>query len=121
MRGSDLTLIHMVKEHHLELFRVNTMNQMKTCVKILGNAFMIGLKTRCCEKTGNKRRRARMALGDNRKRAVPLSNDENSEGNKNIRLNRFGEGAGTDFTCNVAEREIIFCILHNHFEVNDDT
>ena len=39
VRACDLSLIPMVKEHDLELLRVNTVNQMKTCVKLLGLTF----------------------------------------------------------------------------------
>ena len=39
-----------------------------------------------------------MTLGDNGKHVAPLTNDYNSEENKNIRLNIFGAGPGIDFS-----------------------
>ena len=119
VRACDLSLIPRRKEHHLELLRVNTVNQMKKCMKLLGLTFMIGLKKRYCEKTGNKRCRTHMSLGDNGKHVAPLLNDDDVSADEDVRLNRFGQRPGIDLTYNVTKNELIIRVQYNHFTVKD--
>ena len=77
----------MAKEHNLELLHINTVNEIKICIKLLSLIFIIGLKKKCYQKTGNKRRHTHISLGDNSKFVVILLYDHNSNINKALRLN----------------------------------